>query len=95
MVITTRPIVLWRHKSRWTGDDDLRLCEAYRRGVCIGHTADIVGRTAGSVLHRWAMHRMIVQNVNARGTMYSIWTILRKCEGCCEARLVRRVEQIW
>jgi len=31
----------------------------------------------------------IVQNVNARGTIYSMWIILRKCEGGCEARLVR------
>jgi len=37
----------------------------------------------------------IVQNVNARGTIYSMWIILRKCEGGCEARLVRSIEQIW
>jgi len=37
----------------------------------------------------------IVQNVNARGTIYSMWIILRKCEGGCEARLVRSREQIW
>jgi len=36
-----------------------------------------------------------VQNVNARGTIYSMWIILRKCEGGCEARLVRSREQIW
>jgi len=30
-----------------------------------------------------------VQNVNARGTIYSMWIILRKCEGGCEAPLVR------
>jgi len=36
-----------------------------------------------------------VQNVNARSTIYSMWIILRKCEGGCEARLVRSVEQIW
>ena len=36
-----------------------------------------------------------VQNVNARGTIYSMWIILRKCEGGCEARLVRSIEQIW
>ena len=37
----------------------------------------------------------LVQNVNARGTIYSMWIILRKCEGGCEARLVRSREQIW
>ena len=36
-----------------------------------------------------------VQNVNARGTIYSMWIILRKCEGGCEARFVRSIEQIW
>ena len=36
-----------------------------------------------------------VENVNARGTIYSIWIMLRKCEGRCEARLVRSREQIW
>jgi len=37
----------------------------------------------------------VVQNVNARGTIYSMWIILRKCEGGCEARLMRSIEQIW
>jgi len=37
----------------------------------------------------------VVQNMNARGTIYSIWIMLRKCEGGCEARLVRSREQIW
>jgi len=36
-----------------------------------------------------------VQNVNARGTIYSMWIILRKCKGSCEARWVRSIEQIW
>jgi len=36
-----------------------------------------------------------VQNVNARGTIYSMWIILRNCEGSCEARVVRSREQIW
>jgi len=29
------------------------------------------------------------------GTIYSMWIILRKCEGDCEACLVRSREQIW
>ena len=45
--------------------------------------------------HIGAAWQNSVQNVNARGTIYSIWIILHKCEGCCEARLARRVEQIW
>jgi len=57
MVTATRPTVPRRHKSRWTDGEDLRLCEAYRRRTCIGHTADILGRTPGSILHRLAMHR--------------------------------------
>jgi len=40
-------------------------------------------------------HVGVVQNVNARGTIYSMWIILCKCEGGCEARLVRSIEQIW
>ena len=32
-----------------------------------------------------------VENVNAKGTIYSIWIILHKCEGCCEAHLARRI----
>jgi len=50
---------------------------------------------------RWKIHPVFhvslldVQNVNARGTIYSMWIILRKCEGGCDARLVRSREQIW
>jgi len=33
-----------------------------------------------------------VQNVNARGTIYSMWIILRKCEGGSKAHWVRSIE---
>ena len=46
-------------------------------------------------LYKQGMGLRVVQNVNARGTIYSMWIILRKCEGGCEARLVRSREQIW
>lgn len=36
-----------------------------------------------------------VQNMNTRGTNYSMWRILRECKRDCEAHLVRSIEQIW
>jgi len=33
-----------------------------------------------------------VQIVNAMGIIHSMWKILRKCEGGCEARIVRSQE---
>jgi len=56
---------------------------------------NIPGVTISPLIHYFFMKDSDVQNVNARGTIYSMWIILRKCEGSCEARWVRSIEQIW
>jgi len=65
------------------------------RNTTVSDAGHLFGDGVSTISSLICKDAITVQNVNAGSTIYSMWIILPKSQGGCEARLVRCIEQIW